>query len=164
MALILIETFRNVYYPATTIGELFVKNITHNGLNKPKEERFCYTLEDTVRAENIKVQNYTAIPAGVFYKVGIHHSAHLKRDVLILYNQPDGITLKAGGIEFTYVYFHALNNSLQTDGCVGVGFKRVGNTIEDARKAEIALFNKIAPHIKAGEDVRAVFHNVKFSG
>ena len=151
---------RKWFYPSTTTGLLRVKYD-----NAPLErEPLCYTLEDTVRPSGIKVQDNTAIPSDILLNLGTRYSAHLKREVLILYNQKDGITISHAGIKFTYVYFHALNNNKQTDGCVGVGMKIDGNTIYEAEKAEIMLFNKVKVWLGNGHTVQAVFHNVPNKG
>lgn len=148
----LIEVYRDEYHPMTSIGTLYLDS---------EDYRFGYTLEDTVRPAGIKVQNNTAIPAEVMYRVGYRHSNHLKREVLTLFTEKDGVTIKAKGIMFKYVYFHALNNNKQTYGCVGIGFghSKGSNVISDAGLAEDALFKKVKAWLDADIKVWAIFHN-----
>ena len=134
---------RTNYYSRTTIGKLLVEG-----------EYFGYTLEDTCRPWGIKLYGETAIPQNpeVGYKVGIHYSNRFKREVLIIYTEADGVTLKHGGIEFKYTYFHGMNDHEDTLGCVGIAKNHNGNTIQGSLEKE--LFDKVAPWIRAGDDVR----------
>jgi len=143
---------RTKYLSRTTLGEIIIDG-----------ERFCHTLEDTVRAKGIKLRKETAIAQNtdVGYKVGIRYSNSFNRFVLILYTEDDKITLKAGGISFKYIYAHGGNKHDDTEGCVLVGFNKNENTIYGT--AERELFNLVSGWIDAGEEVRWVVTNFKQS-
>lgn len=102
-----------------TLGELFL-----NG------SRFCYTLEDLVRAEGVKIKGKTAIPAGL-YLVKLTMSPKFGR-----------ITPQILGVEnFDGVRMHGGNDPVDTEGCPLVAFNRTGNKIQGT--AEAALTAKI---------------------
>ena len=105
MADLSIVRFR--YTPDTTIGRLFTG-----------EDFLCYTLEDTVRAWGIKVPGSTAIPTGVKYNVKLTMSKKFKRELPIIYTEPNGYEIKHGGIGFKGVRFHAGNSNRDSWGCV----------------------------------------------
>lgn len=145
----ILKTKRSNYYTRTTVGKLYVEN-----------NYFGFTLEDTVRAFGIKIFGETAISQNMTngYKLGIHHSNHFDRDVLIIYTEDDGKTLKHGGISFEYIYFHTLNNHLQSKGCTGIAKNHIGNKIQGTLEQE--LFDLVAPWIRAGDDVRYFIENM----
>lgn len=87
---------RKKFLSDRTIGEL-----TINGKFK------CYTLEDTVRPEGVKIPGQTAIPAGE-YTVIVTHSQALKRRLPLLLNVPG----------FTGVRIHGGNRPEHTRGCI----------------------------------------------
>lgn len=146
------------YYANSTIGEIFIEG-----------KRFCYTLEDTVRAHGIKVQNNTAIPANNYYgyKVDIRHSPSFNRDMLILYNLEDKETLSFGGITFKYVYAHGGNTNADTDGCILVaknkGSHKVNGVLEGTIQGsmEHELFKIVSEWLSAGEEVIWLVTNFK---
>ena len=136
------------YYSKTTISKVYVDGIF-----------FCYALEDTVRAQGIKVKNYTAIAENLEgYKVAKHMSNRFKRYVAILYTEDDKITLKYGGISFTYVYTHGGNDAADTDGCVLVAYNWANNTIYKAADKE--LTKKIFTALDNGEEVKWIIKNL----
>ncbi len=108
---------RYSYTAQTTIGKLYI-----NG------EYFGYTLEDTVRSDNIKVKKETAIPGGTFdepqvYKIEMRESGRFGT-VPVVYThkfEKSGYyeyILRAKGIEFSYILFHGGNTHIHTEGCV----------------------------------------------
>jgi len=104
-----ITIYRYLYSKDTTIGELYLDSLG----------KFCYTLEDTVRPYAIKVDEHTAIPENYEgYSVSTRYSPGFKRDMLILYTEPDKETLTYGGISFKYVYTHGGNTHVNTLGCI----------------------------------------------
>jgi len=104
---VICEVIRNKYTDDTTIGRWFF----------PDKEDYCYTLEDTVRAEGIKVNGNTALAAG-YYKMSTRYSPMLKRDVAVIYTEDDKITAKNGGISFKYALAHAGATHKNTAGCI----------------------------------------------
>jgi len=141
------------YYAQTTIGIIII-----NG------DKFCNTLEDTVRPHGIKVKGHTSIPdSDIFgYTVGIRYSAKFNREVLVLYTEEDEITLEHGGISFTYIYAHGGNTHEDTEGCILLGYNRMGNTIQGT--AEQELFDIVKGWIDEGEEVRWLITNFKQIG
>ena len=107
-------------------------------------EFFGFTLEDRFQQE--KVMHETRIPAGR-YKIGLRMSPKFKRNMLHLLNVPN----------FEFIYIHAGNDHKDTSGCLLVGDEvanRSGErTILQSRVAYERVYNKIAPAVKAGEDV-----------
>lgn len=144
-----LKTSRTNYYSRTTIGKLVVEG-----------NYFGFTLEDTVRAFGIKLYGETAISQNPIdgYKIGIRYSARFKREVLVIYTENDGITLKYGGTSFIYTYFHGMNDHEDTLGCVGIAKNHNGNTIDDSLEKE--LFDLVSPWIIAGDDVRYFVKNL----
>jgi hypothetical protein len=136
-----IEHIRKWYSKDTTIGKLYV-----NG------KFFCYTLEDTLRPFGIKVSGHTGIADNEKgYRVGIRFSNKFKREVVVIYTEEDGVTLKHGGISFKYVYAHGGNKHEDTEGCVLVAFNRTNWKIYGT--AEAQLFSLIKEHINTDGDV-----------
>lgn len=89
----------------TTIGELFIDG-----------EFFCYTAEDEVRPDNIKVQDKTAIPTGE-YKVIVNMSNRFKREMALIYNTKD-LTVQKGSVKFAGVRIHGGNDATNSSGCI----------------------------------------------
>lgn len=103
----------------------------------------CYTVEDAVR--EVKIQDKTAIPAGV-YKVVLSMSPRFKKILPEVLNVPG----------FTGVRIHAGNSSKDTEGCIIVG--AVNDRMDDdwvggSKIAMTRLQPKIAKAIKAGKTV-----------
>jgi len=139
------------YYEDATLGVLIVNGV-----------RFCFTLEDAIRAYSIKVKGKTGIPenSNMGYKVGIKYSNKFKRDVLVLYTDiVNGIyELNFGGISFTDIYAHGGNDEHDTDGCVLVAYNRYDNKIQGT--AEKELFNIVKEWITKGDEVRWITTNM----
>lgn len=144
---------RRWYYPDTTISSL------HIDFNK-----VGYTLEDTVRANGIKVKNYTAIPENISgYNVAIKYSNHFKKDVVVLYTDIiDGIyTIKKNGVIFTNIYSHGGNDNKDTDGCILVA-KNKGiidgiPKIWDSISTEV--FNFVKSELDANNKIKWIIKN-----
>lgn len=98
---------------ASTIGRLYV-----NGLF------FCYTLEDVVRPDGVKIAGQTAIPAG-HYEVDIDFSNHFQKLMPHILNVP----------MFEGIRIHWGNTSKDTEGCIllgkTVGKDFVGHSVEE---------------------------------
>jgi len=108
----------------STIGELWVDD---------DEDRFCFTLEDTVRPPGVKIAGKTAIPPGQ-YEIIINWSQRFKRPMPLLLDVPN----------FEGVRIHAGNTSEDTEGCILVGFNRSPDFVGHSRVAFDALFAAIS--------------------
>ena len=124
MAEILLK--RRWYSDRSTIGSLRLGDFS------------CSTLEDRVRAAGVKVQDKTAIPAGI-YKVVIDFSQRFQRRMPLLLDVP----------MFTGIRIHSGNTAVDTRGCILVGEWRAPDWLGDSRKAFLKLF----PLIDAADDL-----------
>lgn len=102
-----------------TIGELRIDG-----------EWFCWTLEDTVRAQKIKHE--TAIPAGE-YVVTLSQSARFGTVLPEVHDVP----------EFLGIRIHPGNSAADTSGCILVGKGRNGEKITDSREAFAGLMSRL---------------------
>jgi len=116
-----LEIKRHFKGPQYTIGRLFVDGVYE-----------CDTLEDTVRADGVKIAGQTAIPAGK-YPVRITYSPRFKKMLPMLDNVPN----------FTGVRIHTGNTAADTEGCILVGYNRVKGRVCDSRAAFRRLFAKL---------------------
>ena len=132
-----LEVIRGPSTSACTIGKLFVDGVFE-----------CYTLEDVVRHDGVKVYGETAIPAGT-YVVVITFSNRFQRDLPLLVNVPD----------FSGIRIHAGNVAADTHGCLLVGQHRLDASITHSRDAFNALFPKIRHAIDAGEEVTITYRS-----
>ena len=92
-----------------TIGELLIDGVF-----------FCYTLEDEVRADGVKVYGETAIPIGD-YDVEVTYSPKFKRDMPLIFNTPQK-TVEKDGVKFDGVRFHGGNTAKDSHGCPLIAF------------------------------------------
>jgi len=111
---------------------------------------FGYTLEDTVRAQGIKVPGHTAIPAYI-YRVKINYSPHFKRRMCLIYNQDDG-SIKAMGLKFTGIRFHGGNRHSDTSGCILIARNRISEEVIQG-SLEKQLTALVDQAIKSGKEV-----------
>lgn len=114
-----------------TVGQMFVDG-----------EFECFTMEDVVRPDGVKVYGQTAIPAGT-YDVIVNWSNRFKRELPLLLNVPG----------FEGVRIHTGNTAADTEGCILVGKERNARAVTDSRKAFIPLFDKIQAAHDAGERI-----------
>ncbi len=108
--------------PDVTIGKLSVDGLFE-----------CWTLEDVVRPDGVKIYGETAIPAGV-YTVDITHSPRFKVQMPLLINVKG----------FTGVRIHTGNTADDTEGCLIVGMDRLSKSLGRSRIAYDKLFAKLA--------------------
>lgn len=144
-----------------TLGKLYMPG---------EEVSFCEVLEDIVRPANVKVNEWTAIPETGdhhAYTLGIWPSNRFKRECISIYTEADKMTLINGKVSYKHVLIHGGNDHRHTEGCPLVAYNLVnrlahityhGTTITITEKviqgtAEKDLFDRLAPHIRAGKRV-----------
>lgn len=128
-------TVRNPSTDISTIGDMFIDSIWE-----------CFTLEDPVR-EGSKISGNTAIPEGR-YEVVIDESVRFKRLMPHILNVPG----------FTGIRIHILNTAEETEGCIGIGQRRVINKILDSKKAFDRFFPKLEEGLRQGKVFITVCH------
>jgi hypothetical protein len=112
---------RKVLTPTSSIGELFVDGAF-----------FCYTLEDTVQEDGIKINGDTAIPVGT-YRVIIDFSNRFQKMMPHILDVPG----------FEGIRIHCGNTSADTEGCILLGQEKGANTVLFSRPAFNAFFPKL---------------------
>ncbi len=90
---------RTTFLPDTTLGELYIDG-----------ELFCFTCEDAVRAQGVKVYGKTAIPYGI-YDIKITYSPKYGKPMPLICDVPG----------FEGVRIHTGNTHEDTEGCILVG-------------------------------------------
>ena len=120
-----------------TLGTLYLDGV-----------RECFTLEDVIRPEGVKVPGETAIPQGR-YQVIVTHSQHFDRDLPLLLDVPmfDGARIHPG------------NTPKDTEGCILVGVARQKASILQSRVAFDLLFAKMQKVLAAGEKIFLTIEN-----
>lgn len=126
-----IEVFRTPSKDGATLGKMYL-----NGIDT------CYTLEDVVRPDGVKVYGETAIPAGR-YRVDITCSNRFQCDMPLVCDVPN----------FEGVRIHPGNTSADTHGCILVGMSQGGASIGASRMAYNIVFPQIRDAIANGEEV-----------
>lgn len=104
--------------------------------------RECWTLEDAVRPDGVKIYGETAIPAAV-YQVEVTPSPRFKRDLPLLINVKN----------YSGVRIHPGNTANDTEGCILVGQERAKDSILSSRAAFDVLFAKIKAAQKRKEPI-----------
>ena len=129
----------------STAGELFLDG-----------EKFCYTLEDTMREipgrpiSEWKIKGRTAIPVGN-YRVTLAPSPKRARRLMPLLLAVPG---------FVGIQIHSGNTAKDTEGCILVGIWRENaDTIRGSKAAYDKLFPKIQAAIRRREEVRIEIKN-----
>lgn len=140
-----IQCIRDTFTTKSSSGAIYID-----------DHKFCESLEDVARAIGVKIPGETCVPPCIC-NVKISYSRRFKRDMLLLYNQPDGSVI-AGGIRFTGIRVHGGNTHVDTAGCPLVAFNEDGpDRIQGT--AERKLFAKVAAAIDRGEAVTWEFIN-----
>lgn len=140
MKLVLQRKIFNTEGTRTTIGELFADG-----------KFICYTAEDEVRPDNIKVQDKTAIPTGE-YNVIVNMSNRFKREMALIYNTPD-YKVKKGDVEFAGVRIHGGNDATNSSGCVLVAHNVSDDNTRIFGTAEADITKMIKSAIAAKQKV-----------
>ncbi len=122
---------RDLFAGDCTIGEMSIDGTFE-----------CYTLEDTVRADGVKIAGKTAIPKGRYF-LDLTFSRRFQKLLPLLLHVP----------MFEGIRIHTGNTSADTEGCILVGQTREGPSIGGSIKAMNALMPKIVAAHSAGEDV-----------
>ncbi len=136
---------KNGFLEDRTLGQLWVDGAL-----------FCHTLEDTARAEGVKVPGHTCVPPCIA-KVKVDMSARFGRLMPMIYTEDNEYQIKAGGIEFKGIRFHGGNTPEDTEGCVLVAFNRAGNRIHGS--AEGNLTELVQNALLNGEEVTCEWIN-----
>lgn len=124
-----------------TIGVLFIDG-----------DRFCETLEDTVR-KGKKVKGKTAIPAGT-YRIRMNTVSEKFKDRA--WARPyGGIVPRLVAVpNFEGVLIHPGNTAADTDGCILVGNNREKGKVLDSQKRYRQLMDEyLLPAARAGEEI-----------
>lgn len=122
---------RTIFSDASTIGELDIDGALE-----------CFTLEDVVRADGVKVYGETAIPAG-HYDVELTMSPRFGRVLPLLINVKN----------FVGVRIHPGNSARDTEGCILVGRGHSRDWITDSRAAFTSLFLKLEAAVARRERI-----------
>ena len=154
-----ILTERYSYTARTTLGRMsFVYDMYVSDPPTPHKEFFGNTLEDTLRAPNIKVTKETGLPGGLRCKVRIYDSP-TKGKVPLFYTEDDGITIKSGLLSWTYCEAHGGNDHKDTDACVLVAKNILSaDSIQGSLKDK--LVEVIEKKISEGYEIVAEFINL----
>lgn len=100
----------------------------------------CWTLEDQLRPDGVKVPAQTCIPAGK-YVVQLTMSTRFKRVLPLLRDVP----------MFEGIRIHPGNTAEDTEGCILVGQDRHGQSVGRSRDAFNALFAKMQEADRKGQ-------------
>ena len=114
-----------------TIGRLFIDGTFE-----------CWTLEDVVRDDGVKIPGETAIPYGT-YVIDITPSRWFKRELPLLVN--------VNG--FVGIRIHPGNGARDTEGCILVGSERADASILHSVVAFEALLTKLRAAKAAGKRI-----------
>lgn len=114
-----------------TIGEMLIDG-----------EHCCYTLEDVVRPDGVKVPGQTAIPAGR-YRVIIDQSRRFGCPMPHVLDVPN----------FEGVRIHSGNTAEDTEGCILLGQTHDDNHVWQSRMAFVAFMRKLEAALQDGGEV-----------
>ncbi len=121
-----LKLIRESFTENTTIGKLYIDGVY-----------FCYTLEDAVRDEGVKIKGKTAIPRGE-YKVKLSRSSRFERTMPMIYTESNEYELKNKGISFKGIRIHGGNTHKNTEGCILVAKRKLNDsTIQGTMEYEL---------------------------
>lgn len=125
------------YGSKATIGKLFVNGVVE-----------CYTLEDVKRADGVKIDGATCIPAGM-YMVTIDDSTRFQRLMPHILRVPN----------FEGVRIHSGNTDADTEGCILLGTSIENDDfISGSKDAFNVFFPKLKVALDAGETVSILIY------
>jgi len=116
-----LKIIRKEFTESSTIGDFLIN-----------DEFFCYSLEDMVRENGVKIPSQTAIPEGR-YKVIIDQSNRFKRAMPHILNVPN----------FEGIRIHNGNYTKDTEGCPLLGFTKSKDFVGDSKNAFNKFFDKL---------------------
>lgn len=128
-----ITSTRRWYTSTSTISELYVPSHA--------QERFCFVLEDTVRAPGIKIPGETAVAAGR-YRVIVDWSNRFRKYSFHILDVPN----------FDGIRIHSGNTDEDTAGCLLVGKARSLNALFGSHDAFIALWDLLTEEAGFSEE------------
>jgi hypothetical protein len=137
---------RRWYTSTSTISELF---LNQDHCTQPLE-RFCFVLEDMVRAPGVKVPGETAIPAGR-YRVIVDWSNRFRKYSFHILDVPN----------FDGIRIHSGNTDKDTEGCLLVGQARSLNAVFGSHKAFVALWAALTEEAGFNEEHGCVAFRMK---
>lgn len=121
------KLIRDTYRNGSTLGKLY----------HPGGGHLCETLEDIVRGWGIKDGGTTAIPVGR-YRLTVSRSSKFKRDMVMVYTEPNKYEVKMNGIGFKGIRMHGGNSNKDTWGCIIVANNRTGpETVHGSAESSI---------------------------
>ena len=126
-----IKLIRDKFTKQSATGKLYVDGVFQ-----------CYTLEDVVRKDGVKVYGKTAIATGV-YNVLITFSNKFGRLLPLLEDVP----------MFSGIRIHSGNAPRDTLGCILVGTARSTDFVGGSRIAFASLFKKMLDAKNKGEKI-----------
>lgn len=126
------KLIRDAQIGEATLGKLFT--VTPTG-----DRYICETLEDVIRAPGVKINGRTAIPCGIF-KLIVNLSNRFKKRMPLLLSVP----------MFEGIRIHTGNTPLDTEGCIILGQRRVGATVEGSRAAYEPFLAELEANLGAG--------------
>lgn len=102
----------------------------------------CFTLEDTLRADGVKIFGETCIPFGQ-YNVTIDWSNRFGRLLPLVHDVKN----------FVGIRIHPGNSAKDTEGCILVGTERGVKSVKNSRVAFNALFEKMQAALRNGDKI-----------
>jgi len=108
----------------------------------------CYTCEDVVREDGMKVPGETAIPAGR-YRIIVNVSPRFTR----IAGRPVRMPLLVGVPGFEGIRIHPGNTHTHTEGCILPGLGHNAQGVTDSQRAYDRLLVQIDAALAAGEQV-----------
>lgn len=122
----------------------------------------CFTLEDTVRSDGVKVYGQTAIPAG-FYEIRLRAAGSMHSRYKSTFAWHRGMLELQGVPNFEYVYLHIGNFAKSTNGCILVGLGVEGDSISHSTPAYELIGRRVTEALENGERV-SIFVEDWFGG
>lgn len=127
----ILNLVRDTFTNKTSIGKLYIDG-----------KFYCYTLEDVIRPNGIKVYGETAIPKGT-YPIVIDYSPKYKKNMTHILNVPG----------FEGIRIHPGNKAEDTEGCIIVGTSRSKDWVSGSVKAYKPLFDILVKAFESQDEI-----------